>query len=78
MSILLCVDNQRDSQFLINNFYSTDFFLALHVPNESSHSSPGALPSILYHAVGTILQACLAAMKFYDQLDQPARLYQTA
>ena len=71
------VDDQREAEFLLINFIPP-FFLALHVPNESSHSSPGALPSILYHAVGTILQACLAAMKFYDQLDQPARLYQTA
>ena len=37
------------------------FFLAVHVSKETSRPSLGALSSILYQAVGTIVQAVLAA-----------------
>ena len=33
INLTQCVDNQRDAQFLINNFI-LPFFLALHVSNE--------------------------------------------
>ena len=50
--ILQCVDKAtRCTILVINFFYSTIFLSALHVSNESSRSSSGALPNILYHAV---------------------------
>ena len=57
--ILQCVDEQRDAILLINNFYST-VFLAVHVSNEFTCSTSGALPNILYYTVQSV-QSCYQA-----------------
>jgi hypothetical protein len=60
LNICVCVDNQRNAQFLINNFYSTVFSFSTCF-ERITRSSSVALSSIRYHAVGTIVQADLAA-----------------
>ena len=59
--ILQRVDNQRDAQFLVNNFYFTVFSCSTCF-ERITRSSKGALFSILYHAVGTIVQVGLATV----------------
>ena len=46
----MCVDNQREAQFLINNFYSIIFPCSTRFEC-FTRSSSGALPNILYHTV---------------------------
>ena len=49
--ILQCVTDQRDAQFFQSIFFSTVFLSALHVSNESSHSTTGARRNTLYYTV---------------------------
>ena len=44
------VDDQRDAQIIINIFYFAAFSCSTCF-ERNTRSSPGALPSILYHAV---------------------------
>ena len=48
-------------KFLQTIFILTMFLLALHISEEPTRPSSGALSIKLYHAVGTFVQASLAA-----------------